>query len=340
MEEELFLQASDNFVNSNYNTAIELFTKIINTNTDTNKTNYFHRACAYIAVKKYTEALEDLNISEESAPSNFEVLYKKGIALFYVEKFEVSAEYFKKALLNTSTPEQREKLVTWMNKVEIELDEINSNNSNNLNTENNNTNTDNTPIKLIPNWFQNATHITLTISSNTPLNNPTISLEKKSVKIFHNNSTIFEMNLSNSIVPLESTYKISARKIDIELKKEIRDFNWVTLERTIGIDNSQQQAYPTSAKVKKNWDNIEREICDELKNDEKNDPNAGMMRLFKEIYGNSTEETRRAMVKSFQTSGGTVLSTNWDEVEGKDYEGKDRPDAPKGQEWRDSKEEV
>lgn len=26
------------------------------------------------------------------------------------------------------------------------------------------------------------------------------------------------------------------------------------------------------------------------------------------------EDTRRAMVKSFQTSGGTVLSTNWDEV--------------------------
>ena len=58
-----------------------------------------------------------------------------------------------------------------------------------------------------------------------------------------------------------------------------------------------------------------------------------MMRLFKEIYGNANEETRRAMMKSFQTSGGTVLSTNWDEVKEKDYEGKDRPDAPKGQQW-------
>jgi len=40
------------------------------------------------------------------------------------------------------------------------------------------------------------------------------------------------------------------------------------------------------------------------------------------------------MIKSFQTSGGTVLSTNWGEVKDKDYETKDRPDAPKGQEWR------
>ena len=40
------------------------------------------------------------------------------------------------------------------------------------------------------------------------------------------------------------------------------------------------------------------------------------------------------MIKSFQTSGGTVLSTDWGDVSKKDYEGKDRPDAPAGQEWR------
>ncbi len=39
-----------------------------------------------------------------------------------------------------------------------------------------------------------------------------------------------------------------------------------------------------------------------------------------------------AMVKSFQTSGGTVLSTNWSEVAQADYE-KDRQ-APEGQVWK------
>ena len=38
------------------------------------------------------------------------------------------------------------------------------------------------------------------------------------------------------------------------------------------------------------------------------------------------------MVKSYQTSGGTVLSTNWGEVKAKDYE-KERT-APSGQEWK------
>jgi len=37
------------------------------------------------------------------------------------------------------------------------------------------------------------------------------------------------------------------------------------------------------------------------------------------------------MMKSFQTSGGTVLSTDWSDVAKKDYEGRDRPSPPKGQ---------
>jgi len=81
----------------------------------------------------------------------------------------------------------------------------------------------------------------------------------------------------------------------------------------------------------RDWDAIEKDIVDEEKN-EKPEGDEAMNKLFKQIYSNASDDTRRAMVKSFQTSGGTVLSTNWDEVEKKDYE-KERT-APKGVEWK------
>ncbi len=81
----------------------------------------------------------------------------------------------------------------------------------------------------------------------------------------------------------------------------------------------------------RDWDAIEKDVIDEEKN-EKPVGDEAMNKLFQQIYANASEETRRAMIKSYQTSGGTVLSTNWDEVSKKDYE-KERT-APKGLEWK------
>ena len=78
-------------------------------------------------------------------------------------------------------------------------------------------------------------------------------------------------------------------------------------------------------------DKIEAELAAEEKN-EKPEGDEAMNKLFQQIYASADEDTRRAMVKSYQTSGGTVLSTNWGEVSEKDYE-KERT-APKGMEWK------
>lgn len=81
----------------------------------------------------------------------------------------------------------------------------------------------------------------------------------------------------------------------------------------------------------KDWNAIERDLKKQEKA-EKPEGDEALNKLFQDIYGKSSEDTRRAMIKSFQTSGGTVLSTNWNEVKDADYE-KERQ-APKGMEWK------
>lgn len=65
------------------------------------------------------------------------------------------------------------------------------------------------------------------------------------------------------------------------------------------------------------WSKIVKELlADE---EEENSKNKSVEEFFKSVYTNATDEQRRAMVKSFSTSGGTVLSTNWEEVAKTDY---------------------
>lgn len=55
--------------------------------------------------------------------------------------------------------------------------------------------------------------------------------------------------------------------------------------------------------------------------------------LFQKIYGDSSDEVRKAMNKSYFESGGTVLSTNWQEVCAKKVEVKP-PDGTEFKEWK------
>jgi len=97
------------------------------------------------------------------------------------------------------------------------------------------------------------------------------------------------------------------------------------------IKETSKENKPSPYASNKDWNAIERDLK-KKEATEKPEGEEALNKLFKDIYGRSNEETRRAMIKSFQTSGGTVLSTNWNEVKDVDYE-KERQ-APKGMEWK------
>lgn len=154
------------------------------------------------------------------------------------------------------------------------------------------------------------------------------------------------MELTNEIIPCDSQKSATPKKIELKLKKAIENVNWMGVEKggeakllatSVNYNTEVKPSYPSSSKTKKNWDQIDKEVTKEMAND-KPEGDAALNSLFKQIYDRGDEETRRAMIKSYQTSGGTVLSTNWDEVAKKDYEGKDRPEAPEGQKW--AKDEI
>ena len=79
----------------------------------------------------------------------------------------------------------------------------------------------------------------------------------------------------------------------------------------------------------KNWDRIAVDIEKELEND-KPEGEAALNEMFQKIYSNADDNTKRAMNKSFQESGGTVLSTNWSDI------GKEKTDVkpPDGMEYK------
>ena len=102
-------------------------------------------------------------------------------------------------------------------------------------------------------------------------------------------------------------------------------------------------SYPTSSKSgPKNWDKLADEFTkkkdtkpkdgkdqdksaasdddEDMKVDSDEEGGDAVDSFFKKLYKGSDDDTRRAMMKSFQESNGTALSTNWGEVGSKRVE--------------------
>lgn len=123
------------------------------------------------------------------------------------------------------------------------------------------------------------------------------------------------MELYGKIVPEGSKAIVHLNRIELQFEKAEKNQNWPVLRTdakgSVEVSEQHIQSYPTSSIKKKDWDKLEKEIAvdiDKHKEEYGEDP---LNNFFKEIFKNADEDKRRAMIKSFQTSAGTVLSTDW-----------------------------
>ncbi|KAL8757045.1 MAG: hypothetical protein Q9184_004313 [Pyrenodesmia sp. 2 TL-2023] len=170
------------------------------------------------------------------------------------------------------------------------------------------------------------------------------------------------------IDPAASIAKVMSTKVEFTLRKASPGEMWPNLESDAAVaDGGKDEnggtseevrrevladrptnsgpAYPTSSKSgPKDWDKVANELTkkpkkekegekggdDEAEDDfEGADPVNG---FFQSLYSRADPDTKRAMMKSYQESNGTALSTNWSEV-GKGKVETQPPDGMEAKPW-------
>lgn len=205
-------------------------------------------------------------------------------------------------------------------------------------------------------YYQNDSFMTICIlEPNVKPENLQVTFEPDHISVlFEKDShkfTVIHGYLSDKIIVEKSNIKFMEEKVLIKLKK-VEKGQWHDLlghgdmkkdkkksgSSSLSSSSVTPKPFPTVPKTvprpyasHRDWNAIERDV--ELEEEsETPEGDEAVNKLFKSIYKNANEDTRRAMIKSFQTSGGTCLSTNWEEVAKTDYEKKRI--APNGQEWK------
>lgn len=157
----------------------------------------------------------------------------------------------------------------------------------------------------------------------------------------------YELSLDPLFAPIDvskSSSQVLGTKVEVILQKTIPGQKWKSLEGTVPpqsstntglIDgesvnstetssNKPMPAYPTSSRTgPKDWDKVAAELTQKPKTNTEGENEAEDIEeeggdpvnaFFKKLYAGADPDTRRAMVKSYQESNGTALSTNWSDV--------------------------
>jgi len=289
------------------------------------------RSACYYKLDKFADAITDANAVLKQQPNNSKACLRKGMACFSLDEFETALSAFQKG---QELEPENSTFKTWIRKCVAELESETGtvvpieDKTQKVTTESVQSSVQSsTPVaniksseapKIRHEWYQTQTHVFVTIfSKNVKKEETILDIQKKSlsitIKLSTSNEYQFDVDLSDEIVPEESTTSFLSTKVEIKMKKA-SPTRWKTLEDTgepvKAWDSVSTAPPPVTSQKKKNWD----KIVEEETQGEKLEGEESLNKVFQDIYSNATEEQKRAMMKSYLESGGTVLSTNWDEV--------------------------
>lgn len=178
-------------------------------------------------------------------------------------------------------------------------------------------------VKIRDDWYQNNDEVVITIFAKN-IKEPELEVDFTSNGVHVSFPTGGGSQYSYNMEPLfseinvsESSYRVFGTKLEITMKKASSQ-KWPTLEASSAaatqystVTQSSGLSYPSSSKRAINWANFSVEDDETDKNENE---------FFSKLYADTDDDSRRAMMKSYVESNGTVLTTNWDEAKQKTFE--------------------
>jgi len=313
---ELFREAQFQFVEEDFVQAIDLYSQAIEHDPQPNY--YLNRAVCYIKMEKYLDALPDCTKCLELDPKHHKGWFRKGIAFFHLDEYEPSNACFEKAQETGS-----KSCKTWLRKCQAEL----KREENLTGFEPPESNAEPPPPKkkkLVKfDWCQTDDLVTITLYvKKLKRKDTSIKCEEKKVHVTLNlpNGSVWikDWHLFEFVDQKKFKSTVSPYKVELILHKLNPREQWDSLEDAehhIPGPGAKNKGPYSGKKTVQEWEELEQEAKkeDDLK------PGDGWQKLFAHIYAKNDDATKRAMNKSYSESGGTVLSANWDDVQGKDY---------------------
>lgn len=331
---------NDHFVNEDFQAALDAYSRGLEQQPN-HADLLSRRAACHLKLKNFASAESDAEAAIAADPSNVQGHLRLGIASFSLQNFGRAKEVFERGLALSSQTASQSSFADWLQKTTTELQRLAPPSAEPApapapapasSPAAEEAPTNDSAIELLPqstyrrDWFQSPTHVSIDLFARDT------KPEAFSLKIFSGNrlSLVLSVNprseyrldltLCEPVVAHTAKVEHLKSKIAIRLEKTAAS-HWKSLEGGLEdclsstawfADESDTPAAPGTpppTKAKKDWDKIAASV-----EEEKPSGDAALNKVFQDIYSKGSEEQRRAMIKSFTESGGTVLSTNWEDV--------------------------